>query len=56
MTDHADDVIEGACRVIWTRDPPTLRSSPNRRRAVARLVVWNLALTAAVVALPLVVR
>jgi hypothetical protein len=53
MTGQAHDIIEGSFRVIGTRDVPTARPSPNRRRAIARMVVWNLALMAVVVALPL---
>lgn len=56
MTDHAHDIIEGSYRVVWTRDMPSDRPSPNRRRAIARMVFWNLALVAAVIALPLVMR
>lgn len=55
MTDHASDIIEGSYRVISTRNL-SWRTSPNRRRAVARMAVWNLALFAAVIAVPLVMR
>jgi|GEM_PF-3845565 len=45
-------IIEGAFRVVATTNLPT-RPSPNRRRAAARIVVWNVVGMAAVVALPL---
>lgn len=47
------DVIEGSFRVVATTDIPPRRPSPNRQRAVARIVVWNLAIVAAVVAGPI---
>lgn len=56
MTDHAHEIIEGSYRVVWTRDLPSDRPSPNRRRAIARMVVWNVALVAAAIGLPLLVR
>ena len=49
-------IIEGDYRVVAITDvpPPTAaRPSPNRRRAAARIVVWNVVGMAAVVALPL---
>jgi len=46
------DVIEGSFRVVATRDAPK-RPSPNRQREVARIVFWNVAMMAAVVALPI---
>ena len=47
----ANDIIEGSFRVISTRDPSgqPLRKSPNRQRAVARMVFWNVVLFAAVI-------
>lgn len=51
-THPSTDVIEGSFRVVSTRDV-SRRPSPNRRRKVARIVVWNVALMAAVVALPI---
>jgi hypothetical protein len=48
----AHDVIEASFRVVSTRDLPR-RPSPNRRRAAARIVLWNVALMAAVVGLPI---
>jgi hypothetical protein len=50
------DVIEGAFRVVAIADlpaPGAARASPNRRRAVARIVFWNLAVVAAAVVLPI---
>jgi hypothetical protein len=47
MTDHS--IIEGEFRVIATRK---IRPSPNRQRAVARIVFWNAVLFGAVVLLP----
>jgi len=47
------DVIEGSFRVVATSDLKP-RRSPNRARAVARLVVWNVTMMAAVVVLPIV--
>ncbi|HEY8571595.1 hypothetical protein [Phenylobacterium sp.] len=35
------------------RKPAQPRPSPNRRRAVARMVFWNLVMAFAVVALPI---
>ena len=49
---HPIDVIEGSFRVVSTRDLKP-RPSPNRQRAVARIVLWNVGLMAAVVALPI---
>lgn len=36
----APEIIEGEFRVIASRDLPR-RPSPNRRRAVARILCWN---------------
>ncbi|WP_296595707.1 hypothetical protein [Phenylobacterium sp.] len=52
------EIIEGAYRVVATSDLPPpprrqVRPSPNRRRAAARIVAWNVIGVAAVVALPL---
>lgn len=55
-TSPASDIIEGEFRVLATRDEPvrrTFRNSPNLRRALARIFVWNCALVALVVGLPL---
>jgi hypothetical protein len=49
-------IIEGDYRIVAITDlPPSgpRRPSPNRRRAAARIVVWNVVGMAAVVALPL---
>ncbi len=46
------EIIEGAYRVVATADA-SARVSPNRRRAAARIVVWNVIGMVAVVALPL---
>lgn len=46
------DAIEASFRMVATRDLPR-RPSPNRQRAAARIVFWNLAFMAAVVALPI---
>jgi hypothetical protein len=51
-TFHAPDLIEGSYRVVSTADLPR-RPSPNRRRAAARIVLWNVAFMAAAVALPI---
>ena len=53
----ADDIIEGSWRVIDTRDLPSrpFSKSPNRQRAVARIVCWNLILFGAVIYLPILV-
>lgn len=48
---QASDVIEAPFRVVSTDLPR--RASPNRRRAAARIVLWNFALLAAIVALPI---
>ena len=52
-------VIEGTFRLIAERELPTrtasarpARKSPNRQRAVARIVFWNLAVVFAAVVLP----
>jgi hypothetical protein len=58
-TEQTPYVIEGSFRVVATRDLPAarpFRSSPNRRRAAARIAFWNLAVTIAVVGLPIVLR
>jgi hypothetical protein len=46
------DIIEASFRVVSTR-PLQQRPSPNRRRAAARIVFWNVAIMCAVVALPI---
>ena len=48
------DLIEGAFRCVAMTDL-TGRGSPNRRRAVARIVFWNVAVMVAFVALPMLV-
>jgi hypothetical protein len=53
VSDHP--IIEGSFRVVATH-VETRRNSPNRRRAAARIVVWNLAFVVAVIAIPLIVR
>lgn len=45
-------IIQGQYRVLAIADLPR-RASPNRRRAAARIVIWNVAFMAAVVALPI---
>jgi len=51
----ANDIIEGSCRVISTRGLSNrpFRQSPNRQRAVARIIFWNAGLFAAVVYIPI---
>jgi len=49
---YPTDVIEGSFRLVSTRDLPR-RPSPNRQRAVARIVFWNVAFMAAIVAMPI---
>jgi hypothetical protein len=56
MTATTPDFIEGAYRVVSIVDlPPSqpTRPSPNRRRAAARIVFWNVAVMAAVVVVPI---
>jgi hypothetical protein len=53
MTAATPDIIEGAYRVVSISDLPASRPSPNRRRAAVRIVFWNVAFAAAVVALPI---
>jgi hypothetical protein len=48
------DIIQGEFRVVSTEPLTAWRASPNRRRAVARMVLWNAALMVALVALPIV--
>jgi hypothetical protein len=50
MTATTPDFIDGTFRVVATTE---LRPSPNRRRAAVRIVVWNFAFMAAIVALPI---
>ena len=52
MTATTPDIIDGAFRVISTTDLPR-RPSPNRKRAAVRIVLWNFAFMAAIVALPI---
>lgn len=52
MTATTPDVIEGSFRVVSTSDVAR-RPSPNRRRAATRIVLWNIALMAAAIALPI---
>jgi hypothetical protein len=47
-----DDIIEGEFRVISTGEPLPRRKSPNRRRTVARIALWNLAALIAAVFAP----
>jgi len=51
----ANDIIEGSYRVVSTRDPSSqpFRNSPNRQRAVARIIFWNLVLFTAVIYIPI---
>lgn len=51
---HPDsDVIEGTYRVIASRPLPPLSKSPNRRRMIARVALWNMAAIAlAVMVIP----
>ena len=53
MTATTPDFIEGAYRVVSIVDLPPSRPSPNRRRAAARIVFWNVAVMAAVVVVPI---
>jgi len=53
----AQDVIEGEFRVVASRPlPRPFRLSPNRQRAAARILIWNLWAGAAAFALPYVLR
>ncbi|WP_293352153.1 hypothetical protein [Phenylobacterium sp.] len=52
MTATTPDIIDGAFRVVATTELPH-RRSPNRQRAAVRIVLWNVAFMAAVVALPI---
>ena len=50
---HPDsDVIEGTFRVVASRPLAPVRKSPNRRRMIARVALWNLAAVLAVVLIP----
>jgi hypothetical protein len=49
---QSPDIIEGSFRVVAERAPPR-RASPNRRRAAARIALWNTVLMLAVVAIPI---
>lgn len=50
----APEIIEGAFRVVATRDVHPVRKSPNRQRQVARMVFWNSAMLVALVVAPMV--
>lgn len=50
----APEIIEGAFRVVATRDIQPVRKSPNRQRQVARMVFWNSAMLVALVVAPMV--
>jgi len=52
MTATTPDFIDATFRVVSTTDLPP-RRSPNRRRAAVRIVLWNFAFMAALVALPI---
>jgi hypothetical protein len=47
----AADIIEGEFRVIASREA-VRRPSPNRRRAVARILCWNAIFVGVVLAVP----
>ena len=49
---HHTDVIEGSFRLVSSQTL-SRRPSPNRQRAVARMVFWNVALMAVIVAMPI---
>ena len=52
-------IIEGDFRVVATRELPaakSFRNSPNRRRAAARIVFWNVAVVVAAIGLPLLMH
>jgi len=49
---YSTDVIEGSFRLVSSQTLPH-RPSPNRQRAVARMVFWNVALMVAIVAMPI---
>jgi hypothetical protein len=53
MTATTPDIIDGAFRVVATTALPQQRRSPNRQRAAVRIVLWNFAFMAAIVALPI---
>lgn len=50
MNATTPDYIDATFRVVATTE---LRPSPNRRRAAVRIVFWNFAFMAAIVALPI---
>lgn len=53
MPHATTQILEGSYRVVSTEVLPVKpRRSPNRERAVARIVLWNFAFAAAVVFLP----
>ena len=52
MTTASPDFIDATFRVVSTTDLPQ-RRSPNRQRAAVRIVLWNFAFMAAIVALPI---
>jgi hypothetical protein len=49
---HTPDIIEGAFRVVSDRPMARGWSSPNTRRRVARIVLWNCAVALALVVVP----
>ena len=49
---HHTDLIEGSFRLVSSQTLPH-RLSPNRQRAVARMVFWNVAFMVAIVAMPI---
>ena len=46
------EIIEGEFRVIASRPIPARRNSPNRRRLIARIALWNAAGVLALIFLP----
>jgi hypothetical protein len=46
------DVIEGEFRVVASRPIPARRKSPNRRRLIARIALWNAAAVLAILVIP----
>ena len=53
VMDQMETIIKLKVPIVSTTELPAYRRSPNRQRAAVRIVLWNFAFMAAIVALPI---